>query len=938
VLREAVFVLDFSYKNLYFEMVKFFQAYVLIYRSVIKFSRWIFWSLFLPFCMFGQSTIVVRPTIVQHEFKNMRLQFPLPIDRPKVGVVLSGGGARGLAQIGVLRVLEKYHVPIDVIVGNSFGSVIGGLYAAGYSPAQIESIAIHTNWNELLSFTEETKRTDLFVGQKQIQQEGFLDIRFEGLQPIIPSSISGGQRLSNLFSYLTLQALYHPNPNFDDMKVSYRAVATDLLSGKRVIIDHGSLAEAMRASITVPLLYSPLEKDSMSLVDGGLISNIPVDVAKSLGCDIVIVVNSASPLRNANQMTKPWEVADQIMTIMMQDPNARQLKMADVVITPEAGDRLVSDFSGVDSLVHAGEQAIEKDIQRILDLLHDRSQTAPSLSNNALQQLDINFTGDEILPEVKQKILDESKQPTISLQDIEKNLNLIFATGRYRDVYAEVLQNSTLANVVYHAALNVKLQSIHFFGNRLISEKVIAQRLSSLKGTTLDYAEIQDALEDIIRLYREKGYSLARIESLKIEQARGELSFTINEGTIKQIRYEGNNRTKDYIIRREFPMDEGDIFDINKAYQGIVNIKSTGLFEYVLLDVEYHENRPVVVLKVNEKSPALLRLGIHADDEHSLVSTVVLRDANFRGANEDISLTMMYGFRDRLARVDYTINRIFHSYFTFNIKGYFKSRDLLSYVDDPTLSSKRWDRIEEGKYKENKYGGTLAFGSHFERIGDIMAELRLENHNIISISGQGYSPERYRFVSLKFQTIVDSEDKFLFPTDGMYLSLSYESAMKNFGSEVGFGKIGVTYESYFTLHPRHTIRPKITFGFADATLPVAEQYSLGGFNSFYGLREDDSRGRQLFLVNMEYRVWLPFKIIFETYMKARYDFGMISSVQQELKLNHFRHGLGVEVALDTPLGQASFGIGKSFYLLHDLPDSPVSVGPLALYFTIGHEL
>src|SRR5204862_4246914 len=111
------------------------------------------------------------------------------------------------------------------------------------------------------------------------------------------------------------------------------------------------------------------------------------------------------------------------------------------------------------------------------------------------------------------------------------------------------------------------------------------------------------------------------------------------------------------------------------------------------------------------------------------------------------------------------------------------------------------------------------------------------------------------------------------------------------GSEYSFGKIGVKYESYLTLLPRHTIRPRLIFGFADETLPIAEQYSLGGLGSFFGLREDDSRGRQLFVVNMEYRFWLPFKIIFETYLKFRYDLGTISAIPKELKFNSFRHGV-----------------------------------------------
>ena len=333
--------------------------------------------LLIPFIVLtasAQNSFTIRPTVTPDRFRGISMHREEQPARPKVGLVLSGGGGRGLAQIGVLRALERRGIPIDFIVGNSLGSVIGGLYSAGYSTTAIESIATHTNWSELLSFSGDTKRTDLFVGQKQSEEEGFLLIRFDGLAPIIPSAISTGQRFSNFFSYLTLQAVYHPNPGFDDLKVRFRATATDLLSGRRVVLDHGSLAEAMRASVTVPLLYSPLERDSMFLVDGGLKSNIPVDVARSAGCDVVIAVNSTSSMRGAAQLNAPWEIADQIMTIMMQEPNERQLGLADVVITPATRERVVSDFSGVDTLIAAGELAGERAIGPILDALKKRIQ------------------------------------------------------------------------------------------------------------------------------------------------------------------------------------------------------------------------------------------------------------------------------------------------------------------------------------------------------------------------------------------------------------------------------------------------------------------------------------------------------------------------------------------------------------------------------------
>ncbi len=908
-----------------------------IHRVILRIAAVQVIILFIPFVLFPQNKLIIRPTEARPEIKGMSIEHPLMTGRPKVGLVLSGGGARGIAQIGVIRVLEQQHIPIDVIVGNSLGSVIGGLYASGYSTTQLENIVSQTNWTDLLSFSEETKRTELFVGQREYQQEGFLELRFDGLQPIIPSAISGGQRLSNYFSYLTLQALYHPNPSFDDLKIPFRAVATDLLSGKRIILDHGSLSEAMRASIAVPLLYAPLETDSTSLVDGGLVSNIPVDVAKSLGCDIVIVVNSTSPMRNAGQLNAPWEIADQIMTIMMQVPNKTQLNMADVVITPKAGDRVASDFTGIDSLIRAGEEAAEHDIQRVADVVYRRMKDTSGVSSMSFHQPIIRFTGDSLPQAYKQEILEDAKSDSLSIDLVRSQLNRINRSGSYREVDAEITEQHSPAEIEYHAELNPLIAEIHFSGNRLLPDDVIAKEMNPLKGKVLDYNEVQKSLENVLQRYRDKGYSLARIESAHVDPDQS-LNFTINEGRIKEIHYQGNKRTKDYIIRREFPMDEGDVFDVNKAALGMVNIKSTGLFTYVLLDIGYRNNQPVVILKVNEKSSELLRLGLHADNERNLVTTVDIRDDNFRGAWENLALVMKYGYRDRAVRTEYTVNRIFNTYLTANTKFYFNSRDVLTYKDDPSLGADHWDRLENGKFRENKYGWSLSFGSHFERLGDVSAELRVENHNIIALSGQGYTPERYRFVGLNVRTVVDTKNKFSFPTEGLYLELSYESAMKGLGSQVGFGKIGVDYESYWTFLPRHTIHPKVIFGFADATLPIAEQYSLGGFDSFYGLREDDSRGRQLFLVNLEYRFWFPFKLVFETYIKARYDLGTISDLPQELKFNNFRHAVGGAVSLDTPLGEASFGMGKSFYFRQELPTSPVSVGPLLFYFSFGYHL
>ncbi len=910
-------------------------------KNFIYRHYFIYGSLFLFLIFndcFSQQKIIISPSVVEGGTLDSKYLLKGVNNRPKIGVVLSGGGARSLAQIGVLRVLERYQIPIDLIVGNSLGSVVGGLYSSGYSTSAIESIAVNTNWSELLSFSEETKRTDLFVEQKQRWDVGYFSIRFQGLEPIIPSSISGGQRISNYFSYLTLQALYHPNPSFDDLKIPFRATATDLISGKRVILDRGSLAQAMRASVSVPLLYSPLEKDSMFMVDGGLVSNIPADVARSAGCDVVIVVNSTSSMRNIEQMKAPWEIADQIMTIMMQESNKRQLELADFVITPIGRERIVSDFSGLDTLIQAGVSAAEEAIPQIINIIKDRKKAFISFSDT-IYQIDVpKFDGDTIDEEIRGDILRDSEKGSISISQIEKHLNAIQSSGNYEKVYAILSDSVCSTELVYYSRLSTPLTDIHFEGNEIISDSKIRRVIDDAKSDYHSNKMVSNIIESVLTLYRKDGYSVARIESIYVDRKNGILSFVINEGKIAEILYEGNEKTRDYIIRREFPLNVGEIFNIDAAIRGIVNIKSTGLFEYVLLDVKYLNKQPVVVIKVNEKSSELMRLGFHADNEHGVVSTVNISDANFRGAWEDFGIVMRYGYRDHFVRTEYSINRIFHTYFTFMAKGYYTSRDIFTYSFASSPVVERWERIEAGKYREIKYGSTFSFGSHVARLGDVTGELRWEKHQIKNLSGTGYLPEQYRFVGLKIQSIIDTKDRFSFPTKGLFFLLSFESASKRLGSEVGFGKVHVIYENYLTVLSHHTLRIKGIFGFADQTLPIAEQFHIGGIHSFLGLREDDRRGRQLMVVNSEYRFRFPFKLIFETYFKVRYDLGMISLVPEEIKFSKFHHGIGAEIAIDTPIGPASFAAGKSFYFQRGLEKSPAAIGPLLLYFSIGPRL
>jgi NTE family protein len=421
----------------------------------------------------------------------------------------------------------------------------------------------------------------------------------------------------------------------------------------------------------------------------------------------------------------------------------------------------------------------------------------------------------------------------------------------------------------------------------------------------------------------------------------GTLRFVVNEGMIRRVIVEGNDFTQDYVIRREFPQHDGELFDIRKGLKGIVNINSTGLFEYALLDVRYEGDGPLVVLKVEEKSTNNVRIGFHADNERTLQALIDIRDVNVFGSGAELGFTFASSFRNRLSNIEYRATRIFNTLLTFNVRGYYRFDNIFVYTDDPLTTDTRWRRMIMGEYRQIKAGGTATFGAQLERWGNMTIELRMERQEIKFLDGTGYAPEQYKLVSLKAGTTIDTKNRFPFPTSGMMFSISYESANQGLGSDVAFGKLFATYEHYSTVFSNHTFRPKITVGLADATLPLAEHFSWGGLSreaGFFGLREDDTRGRQLFLVSAEYRFHFPFRLIFDTYLRLRYDFGQISSVPEELRLDKFRHGIGAELSLDTPIGPASFGAGHSFFLRRDLLNKPLSTGPVLWYFSIGYGI
>lgn len=274
--------------------------------------------------------------------------------RPKIGLVLSGGGARGLAHIGVIKILEQYGIQVDYVVGTSMGSLVGGLYASGYDAAALEKTALTIDWDYYLNDT--ISRRDLSYDEKKDDGRFMVSIPF--YKKVEAPRITGvieGVKLHSLLNRL----LSHVRTvrNFNDLSIPFACVATDIYTGDAVILKRGHLPTALRASMSIPSIFSPVEIDGRLLVDGGLVLNFPVSVAREMGADIIIGVDVGTPLYKKGEVLTIPKIIDQMSSFKGADSTKKQRELCDILITPDLDGFYSTDFDRTAEFIAQGEKA-----------------------------------------------------------------------------------------------------------------------------------------------------------------------------------------------------------------------------------------------------------------------------------------------------------------------------------------------------------------------------------------------------------------------------------------------------------------------------------------------------------------------------------------------------------------------------------------------------
>jgi NTE family protein len=289
--------------------------------------------------------------------------------RPKVGLALSGGGARGAAHIGVLKVLEEHRVPVDYIAGTSMGAIVGGLYASGMSAGELEALISHIDWTA--AFADKIPRENRSFRRKRDDDLYLVKNKpgISGFTLKFPPGILDGQKIDLLLKKYTLPVI--DIRNFDDLSIPFRAIATDLVTGRTIVIDHGDLALALRASMSIPLIFAPREIDGRLLADGGVSCNLPIDVVRRMGADVVIAVDISTPLLEREELQSGLAIADQLTGIMTRrntDLQIASLTNRDVFIHPDLGAITTASFDHAAEAIPSGITAARADLGELAPL------------------------------------------------------------------------------------------------------------------------------------------------------------------------------------------------------------------------------------------------------------------------------------------------------------------------------------------------------------------------------------------------------------------------------------------------------------------------------------------------------------------------------------------------------------------------------------------
>lgn len=827
---------------------------------------------------------------------------------PRLGLALSGGGAKAAASIGVLKVLTENGIPVSAVAGTSMGALIGGLYAAGYHPDEIEKIFLSTDWNTL--FTDTPVRALLTQEQKEEKSRHLLEFAFTRGRFITPQGLSAGQKLFTLLAAKTLAASFWSDLDFNRLRIPFRAVATDIETGEKVVLDHGLIHEAVRASIAIPLVFQPVQLDGKVLVDGGLVDNLPVDVARSMNADIVIAVDSSAKLEKRDKLTSMFEVINQAVAIEVQQKTLEQTARADFAIFPDTSAFSFTDFPRIQEIIRKGEEAARAALPRIRELMNSTAGTASGERRYSIKSLVVR--GNVAVPEDTIRYTMATSLPArqASTDDLRAAMVGVFHLGFFSEISLELDQVGSHDRAVLTVSENPVVKEITISGAHMISREEIEKELNGQVGITLNVTKVTEALDRIVERYRKKGYLLVHVVNAEMKPENGILEITLFEGRVDFVNITGQKKTQYSLIQREIRTRVGDPLNVDTLERDIQRLYALDYFESLSVDLAKSPFGGITMtLKIKEKVTNRVRLGFRYDLEDSFTGLTDIVIDNLTGRGFKLYLNTRYGNYLDLT-LGYHSPVFLRSYFGHTIETFYRQRTYYIYENRHKISELDIRRI----------GGDISFGYQWFRFGDTYLRYRYEADETSQVLGLTTPEQDTHIGSMAFLTTIDTRDSNTFPHTGVLFKGSYENAQRAYGSTSEFVKTAAFLQGNIPFGQRHTVMLEGTIGIGSGTIPYQEKYGIGGADyllafPLLGYQRREFTGSELLGFTLAYRIKVleyQLKAVRAIYLSLTGQAANVWEKRSELSIRDLRTGGGLGLHADTLIGpiRLDFGAGE----------------------------
>jgi predicted acylesterase/phospholipase RssA/outer membrane translocation and assembly module TamA len=809
----------------------------------------------------------------------------------KVGIALSGGGARGFAHLGVLEELEKNGIQIDIVTGTSMGGIIGGLYATGMPPHQIEKVAREIDWSSF--FSDAPGRGSLLLTRRTEIEGELLTVRFDHLTPQIPTALSSGQKLVNVLNSLTLTSTYFSQGDFANFDRKLGIVATDIVAGERVVFERGSLAEALRATMGVPLAFTPMEQGNRLLMDGGLLEPIPTRTARQLGADFVIAVDATSDLLTIKEIVDPVDIANQTTTILSTEAKKRLLEEADFVITPALSDISATAFDKAEVTVARGREAAVQRMVELKDLLAHKTDSCRTVIIDSVSFTDtIDHRSETVISAMNAIRAFAGK--TVRTVQIDEALHRLFQTGEFAKVDDSLATGASSILVIRTTPFPV-IRKLTLDGNQVFDDSTLTRASGFSDSRVNSISRLREVTENLIALYQYHGYDLAQVKGARLDTATMELTVVVDEGKIAGITVEGNEKTRWWVVSSYFPLSSGQFYSKFAAARGVQQIYSCGLYDNVNLRLDERSGGVWITINVKEKKFGYARIGGRYHEEFHPEVFLKFGHANLFGTGNEASAYAKFSERRKLYQLQLRADRIVRTMATYNLRFYYANDKIGLFADGERISFRT----------DKRWGVRISVGQQLAREGLFDITARWEQVRF-QYEGEKSSTER-RLGSLQFKAYYDTKDRFTLPTSGEALAASFEIASDILATDENYRKLEGSAEGYYHLTRKLNLHPRVSVGWSQDGLPIYEKFYLGGSRAFYGYLNDQLVGDKYFLTNSELRLG-P---IYSFYLSVRYDAGQVFGRLDDVRVNRLRHAFGVALILDTPMGPFSIGYGRA---------------------------